>query len=204
MSEEKDAKEPNGLDVEAELSEEDAAAAAKKKKKKKLIIILGVILLAGGVGAGLFFTGIIGKKAEHANIENPEEAGEKDPHAETKSDPHADPHAKAETKTTEDNQSLYLDMEDFIVNLNSEDGKPSFLKMAIALHVKGAKDAFEVKANFPVIRDTFQIYLRELRPEDLRGSSGVYRLKEELLLRVNKSLYPVKVTDILFKEILVQ
>ena len=56
----------------------------------------------------------------------------------------------------------------------------------------------------PRIVDNFQIYLRELRIEDLRGSDGIYRLREELLARVNAAVAPVKVTDVLFKEMLVQ
>ena len=54
------------------------------------------------------------------------------------------------------------------------------------------------------IVDNFQVYLRELRPEELSGTKGVVRLKEELLVRVNGAVDPIKVYDILFKEILVQ
>jgi flagellar FliL protein len=56
----------------------------------------------------------------------------------------------------------------------------------------------------PKISDVFQMYLRELRPADMQGSVGLYRLKEELLLRVNKIVYPAQVNDLLFKEVLVQ
>ena len=56
----------------------------------------------------------------------------------------------------------------------------------------------------PRIIDRFQVYLRELRAEDISGSAGVYRLKEELLGRVNKAIEPAKVSDVLFREMLVQ
>ncbi len=46
--------------------------------------------------------------------------------------------------------------------------------------------------------------MRELRLEDLGGSAGLFRLKEELLFRVNRAVEPVRVTDILFREMLVQ
>lgn len=46
--------------------------------------------------------------------------------------------------------------------------------------------------------------MRELRPSDLDGSAGMYRLKEELLRRVNMTVYPAKVDAVLFKELLVQ
>ena len=47
-------------------------------------------------------------------------------------------------------------------------------------------------------------YLRELRPTDLDGSAGLYRLKEELTRRVNAAVAPNHVTAVLFKEIVVQ
>jgi flagellar FliL protein len=50
----------------------------------------------------------------------------------------------------------------------------------------------------------FQVYLRELRPADLEGSAGTFRLKEELLRRVNMAVHPAKVDAVLFKELLVQ
>jgi flagellar FliL protein len=56
----------------------------------------------------------------------------------------------------------------------------------------------------PRIIDNFHVYLRELRAEDLRGSAGLYRLREELLIRVQAIADPVVVRDVLFKEVLVQ
>jgi flagellar FliL protein len=43
-----------------------------------------------------------------------------------------------------------------------------------------------------------------LRPEDLRGSSGFLRLREELLTRVQLAAAPARVNDLLFREMLVQ
>ena len=56
----------------------------------------------------------------------------------------------------------------------------------------------------PRIIDNFQVYLRELRIEDLQGSAGLYRLREELLTRVSVAAAPAKVHDVLFKEMLIQ
>jgi len=39
----------------------------------------------------------------------------------------------------------------------------------------------------------FQTYLRELRPSDLEGSAGLYRLKEELTRRVNVAIAPSRI-----------
>ena len=52
--------------------------------------------------------------------------------------------------------------------------------------------------------DAFQTYLREMRPSDLEGSAGLYRLRDELTRRVNLAVAPTKINAVLFKEIVVQ
>ena len=52
--------------------------------------------------------------------------------------------------------------------------------------------------------DLFTVYLREIRPEELRGSAGTHRLREELIARANIAAHPARVTDVLFQEILMQ
>jgi flagellar FliL protein len=52
--------------------------------------------------------------------------------------------------------------------------------------------------------DLMQTYLREMRPEELRGSAGTYRLREELLVRASTAAAPAKVSDVLFTQMLVQ
>ena len=56
----------------------------------------------------------------------------------------------------------------------------------------------------PRIVDSFQVYLRELRIEDLQGSAGLQRLREELLMRVNSAAQPTVVRDVRFREMLGQ
>src|SRR4029077_17291834 len=93
---------------------------------------------------------------------------------------------------------------DLLVNLNSTGRKTSFLKISISLDLEEQADTARIQAVMPRIIDNFQVYLRELRVEDLRGSGGIYRLREELLARVNAAASPAKVADVLFKEMLVQ
>jgi flagellar FliL protein len=91
-----------------------------------------------------------------------------------------------------------------IVNLNSEDGTPRYLRLAVQLEFKNTSDMTAVEAAMPRVIDQFQTYLRELRVKDLRGSAGIYRLQIELLARVNQAVYPIEVQDVLFQEILIQ
>ena len=74
----------------------------------------------------------------------------------------------------------------------------------MALEIADESVSNSLEPQLPRILDTFQIYLRELRSEDLEGSAGVYRLKEELLRRINLAISPRRVDRILFKEIIIQ
>jgi flagellar FliL protein len=56
----------------------------------------------------------------------------------------------------------------------------------------------------PRVMDAFQTFLREMRPSDLEGSAGLYRLRDELTRRVNVAVAPNKINAVLFKEIIVQ
>ncbi|MCP5361657.1 MAG: flagellar basal body-associated FliL family protein [Hyphomicrobiales bacterium] len=165
---------------EEQLSEEElaegGAGGKKKKSKKKLLAVLVVLVLLGGGGAGAYFMGLIPGLS---------------------SSMHSD-------KQVGIPNIIYYDLAEFLVNLNTSNRASSFLKMSITLELPNDRAKALVEAKLPRIRDTFQVYLRELRSTDLQGSAGLVRLKEELLLRLNKILETERVTDILFKEIVVQ
>ena len=91
-----------------------------------------------------------------------------------------------------------------MVNLAKGDTQSNFLKMTVTLQLSSMEVTEKVKIQVPVIKDAFQIYLRELRAEDLQGSAGLFRLREGLMLRLNKIMSPDKIDDVLFKEIIVQ
>ena len=61
-----------------------------------------------------------------------------------------------------------------------------------------------VRRFVPRILDSYHMYLRAIRPEELQGSEGVYRIKEELLARTNDAIRPAQVRDVLVRELLVQ
>ena len=91
-----------------------------------------------------------------------------------------------------------------VVTLGGTGRKSSFLKMRLSLELESAVDEARIKSVMPRIVDNFQVFLRELRIEELQGSHGLYRVKEELLARVNAAAHPAKVRDVLFREMLVQ
>ncbi len=99
---------------------------------------------------------------------------------------------------------VFFEMPDMLVNLSQKDKRSQYLKLKVALEMSDRETKKAIQPMLPRIMDIFQIYLRELRSEDLEGSAGVYRLKEELLRRINLVLNPRKIDRILFKQMIVQ
>lgn len=157
----------------------DSAEAPKKKKSKKLLfILLPVLVLLSGAG-GAYVMGVFG--------------GHEDPAVAKK---------KAEEKARK--EIVYYPVPEILVNLSGTGGKTHYLKIKVSLELANKTEIPKVEAVLPRIIDNFQVYLRELRIEDLSGSAGLERLREELLLRVNAAIRPAEVKDVLFKEMLVQ
>jgi flagellar FliL protein len=100
---------------------------------------------------------------------------------------------------------LFIDVPDMLVNLVGSPGeRVQYLKVRVVLEVKEEKQVEAIKPTMPRVTDIFQTYMRELRPVDLNGSAGLFRLKEELTRRVNAVVAPSEVNAVLFKEIVVQ
>jgi flagellar FliL protein len=101
--------------------------------------------------------------------------------------------------------AVFVDLPEVLVNLsNTGSDRTQYLKVKVVLELPDQLLMQQIQPVMPRVLDTFQTYLRELRPTDLDGSSGLYRLKEELTRRVNAAIAPNKVSAVLFKEIVVQ
>lgn len=101
--------------------------------------------------------------------------------------------------------AIFLDLPEVLVNLASGvNDRQQYLKVRIVLELPEQSMAEQIKPLMPRVMDAFQVYLRELRPSDLEGSAGLYRLKEELTRRVNVAIAPSRITAVLFKEIVIQ
>jgi flagellar FliL protein len=189
--EKKDAAPAEGAEAEVKPLD-DEAGGSKLNIKKILIFALPVLLL--GIGAALYFTGIIGgKKAEEGEktaAHGSAEAGSKE----------GGEHGEGKT-----GESQFLDLPDLLVNLSGTGGgQQRFLRLKVKLEVNSPEDMKALTAVAPRVVDQFQTFLREMRIQDLRGSAGIYRLRQELLYRVNLAAQPAKVKDVLFQEMLIQ
>jgi flagellar protein FliL len=155
---------------------------AKGGGRGKLLLLAGAPLLLAAVGAGLWFSGVLpgmlgmNKPAEVAGVAAP--AGPRVP--------------------------VFFDMPDIVANLNAPGRRTSYIKLRSKLELAKAEDAAAITAAMPRLLDLFATYLREIRPEELRGSAGTQRLREELMARASIAAAPARVTDVLFIELLLQ
>jgi flagellar FliL protein len=159
--------------------DETEETPAKKPGTGKLILLAAPVALLLVV-AGLWFSGIL-----------PRVLGME------KHDAHMEEAAKPVPPS-------YVDVPEMVANLNSNLRKPSYIKLTARIEVPNPADVDKVKAAMPRVVDLMQTYLREMRPEELRGSAGTYRLREELLVRAAAAAAPAKVSDVLFTQMLVQ
>jgi flagellar FliL protein len=162
--------------ADSDQSEEGAPqeAAAPKKSKKKLIMIAAAVLLLAAGGGAGWFFFFRGHGEEL--------------------------HAEAAPKPP-----IFVDVPEVLVNLVGAPGeRVQYLKVKVVLEVKEEKQVEAIKPTMPRVSDIFQTYMRELRPADLNGSAGLFRLKEELTRRVNVAVAPGQVNAVLFKEIVIQ
>ena len=185
MADEEDLEDEEPEDEDGEdFDDEDDESSDKPGGTKKLIIIIAVVLLLaiGGIAAA-YFTGLLQPIIEWITGQEVTEEEEK--------------------KIDQEN-AVFFPLEELIVNLNTGGRTSTFLKIRISLELVEGEDISRIESVMPRIMDNFQVYLRELRIEDLKGSAGMYRLREELLTRVNAAAAPAKIQDVLFKEMLVQ
>jgi flagellar protein FliL len=164
--------------TEADSAAEEGKAPAKRKISLKLILMAvgGLVALGGIGGGGYYFFSADGTKSEAA------------------------------TATNQIKPPVFMDMPEVLVNLSNAGGNEhtQYLKVKVVLELPNQELTAQIQPVMPRLMDTFQTYLRELRPTDLDGSAGLYRLKEELTRRVNAAIAPSRINAVLFKEIVIQ
>jgi flagellar protein FliL len=161
-------------DTEPDENEEGAAKPKPKLPLKLIIIAVAGVVVLGGGGTAAFFMFGAPKDATREAAPAPK-------------------------------PPVFFDLPDVLVNLASVGNeRVQYLKVKVVLEVPDQALIAQIQPLMPRVMDAFQTYLRELRPADLDGSAGLYRLKEELTRRVNTAIAPSHINAVLFKEIVVQ
>lgn len=154
---------------------EGEGAPAAGGSKKKMVMIAGAAVAVLALGGGGWFFMRGGKPAQSAQPAAPLVAA-----------------------------VAFLDLPDMTVNLMVGQDRPQYLRLRVALEVADNRIADQIRPVMPRVVDAFQIYLREMRPSDIEGSAGMFRMRDELTRRVNTAVHPARVNAVLFREIVVQ
>lgn len=172
-------------DEAEDLGDEEGGKKRVSGRKLVLFIVLPLLLVIG-TGVGLFLSGLLDPLLGGGEEEQKAEVNENSPVA------------------VAEEASIFLPLDEILVTLRSPGSKQKFLKLQVSLEISTLEEQAHIENMKPRIVDSFQVFLRELRLEELEGSQGVYRIKEELLDRVNKAIQPVKAKDVLFSDLIVQ
>lgn len=208
-------KKDKGADAEVPAVVEGEAGAegeAPKKKKLPLLFIIApvaLLVLGGGGGAAFFLMQPkpaaaegadghgAGKKGGDHGKKDDKKGGGHGGGAEGEADP-----SLGKISEGPDGVTFYT-LPDMTANVQTADGRPTYLKLKLTLEMQDAAVAEHLQAEAPRLRDMMLAFLRELRPEEMQGSAATYQLKAELLRRVNLVAAPGKVDAVLIEEMLV-
>ena len=196
-----EAKVKEAPEAEAVEGEDVEGAKPKKKLSMKLMLIAGagaLVVLGGGGGAAYFLFLKPKPAAAHAgkDVKKPAKKDKK------KEEGKKDDKAAGQVREGPDGVLFYT-LPDVVVNMQTADGRPTFLKLKLTLELPNQETVEALDPNMPRMQDMFQTFLRELRPEDLSGSQGSYQLRMEILRRVNLLIAPSKANAVLIEEMLI-
>lgn len=198
-----------GADVTAAPGGEGGEGGEGEEKPKKklsgknliLFIVLPAILVLGAGGGAAYM--LLSKPAgeQHADAEGGHGKA-KGGHGEAAdSEPVPGPNG---TMISQGEGVVYVALPELLVNIIGADGRPAYLKLKLTLEAPDQEAVDALTPAIPRVSDQFNAFLRELRTDDLSGSAGAYRLRLELLRRVNLVIAPSQINAVLIEEMLVQ
>ena len=177
---------------EAEAEGGEAAAGEEEKKGlpiKLILIVVGVLALAGG---GYFaYTKFFQEEVVEETTEEGKEGEGKE---------------GADGEQAEDlppGVGVMFTMDPFVVNLAGSSGK-RFLKVTVTMELSSPEVNPEFEENLQKITDSILVLLSSKSFEDVYSVQGKFKLKDEIVTRVNRFLVIGHVKDAYFTEFIVQ
>jgi flagellar FliL protein len=160
-------------------AEPEAGAPVVKSKKKLIIMVSAAVLILGVVGGGAAI--LLSKK----------NSGAKD----------------KEQKVEPAKPSVFVPLEAFVVNLQSESGD-KFLQVNMTLQVPDEEQASLIKLNMPQVRSRLLMLLSSKEASEILTAEGKEKLVEDIVTQVKLPFVakgtPQKVTGVFFTSFIVQ
>ncbi|MEQ1709160.1 MAG: flagellar basal body-associated FliL family protein [Terricaulis sp.] len=195
--------------AEGEAEGEGGEAGEGKPKKKLsgknliLFIVLPAVLVLGGGGAAAYMLFFKGGGEQHAEADAGHEKAKGGHGGEEEGAGEAVPGPNG-TTITRGEGVVFVGLPEMLVNITGPDGRPAYLKLRLTMEAPDDAAVTALTEHVPRVSDQFNGFLREMRTDDLAGSAGAYRLRLELLRRVNLVIAPSQINAVLIEEMLVQ
>ena len=157
-----------------------------KKSKTKLIIIIAaaVVIVAGAAGGAFMFL--------HNSAAGPTSAEGK----------------KKETKGEPAKAPVFVTLDPFTVNLQSENGTDQFLQVALTLQVPDATQEEMIKNFMPQVRSRLLLLLSSKKASELNSVDGKKKLTDDIIATVNQPFAekgsPQEVSAVFFTSFVIQ
>ncbi|NMM36036.1 MAG: flagellar basal body-associated protein FliL [Glaciimonas sp.] len=157
----------------------DPAEEKPGKSRKKLFLIMGIAIIAIGVGgsAGALY---LNKK----NVSG-----------------------KNTIKNVQEKPPVFLNLDSFTVNLQSEDGS-QYLQIAFTLQVEDDKQVEIFKQNMPQVRNRLLMLLSSKKPSEIASTEGKKKLSNEIVALLKQPFYPQgkpqSVSSVFFTSFIIQ
>lgn len=102
-------------------------------------------------------------------------------------------------------EQVYVDLDEFTINLADDGGRRYFKgEISLGYDKENKKIADELESNKVVIRDAIIFYFKGQKAEYINDITNKEQIKEELIANINKELQKGKITDLRFKNMIVQ
>jgi len=173
---------------EDEKSKEEGDEAKKKQSMLILIIIPLVVIILGG--GGLFAYKIFLSPSGGDDVYASESHAKKGKHGKKSGHGSADGPA-------------FFSLSPFVVNLQDNIGT-RYLKLTVKLELEDQGAEHEIKALLPKVRDALIILLSSKNYAEIGTVEGKYRLRDDIVKRVNRFLEDEPVRGVYFTDFVIQ
>lgn len=100
--------------------------------------------------------------------------------------------------------AVVYELPEILITMGLNDERPSYLQLRVSLEFPNREGVARLERVLPRLMDEFKLFLSQLRPDDMKGATGLHRAREELAGRASALVQPAQVSAILFREIVIQ
>jgi flagellar FliL protein len=178
---------------EAEKTEEKEEGG--KKSNLMMIIVAGFLVMLLAIGGLVAF--ILSGGSEEQPDMTPAQVSN------SNNGENSDQPAKSYRRKSSLTVGPMLEMDTFIVNLLSENGR-RYLKIKINLELEDEELLEEVNSKIPVLRDSIIRIASSKNLEEISTEKGKEKLKDQIVTEINLNLKDGKINNVFFTDFVIQ